>query len=66
MLDPIGPGEVMKTIRRAQSDSSGITVVLITHYMDEAAQADRLLVMSQGQVVMDGTPREVFQPDGAS
>ena len=59
MLDPIGRAEVMKTIR-GLNRSSGVTVVLITHHMDEAAQADRVLVMSEGHVVMEGTPKEVF------
>ena len=60
MLDPIGRAEVMKTIRELNR-SSGVTVVLITHHMDETAQADRLVVMAQGRVVADGTPRKVFQ-----
>ena len=60
MLDPIGRAEVMKTIR-GLNRSSGVTVVLITHHMDEAAQADRLVVMAKGRVVADGAPREVFQ-----
>ena len=60
MLDPIGRAEVMKTIRELNR-SSGVTVVLITHHMDEAAQADRLVVMAKGRVVADGAPREVFQ-----
>ena len=57
MLDPIGRAEVMKTIRELNR-SSGVTVVLITHHMDEAAQADRLVVMAKGRVVADGTPRD--------
>ena len=60
MLDPIGRAEVMKTIRELNR-SSGVTVVLITHHMDEAAQADRLVVMAKGRVVADGAPREGFQ-----
>ena len=60
MLDPIGRAEVMKTIRELNR-SSGVTVVLITHHMDEAAQADWLVVMAKGRVVADGTPRKVFQ-----
>ena len=56
----IGRAEVMKTIRELNR-SSGVTVVLITHHMDEAAQADRLVVMAKGRVVADGTPRKVFQ-----
>ena len=60
MLDPRGREKVMKTIRHLNHDF-GITVVAITHYMEEAAQADRILVMSQGRVVMEGTPKEVFR-----
>ncbi len=60
MLDPIGRREVLSTIRLLNREY-GITVVLITHHMDEAAQADRLVVMSQGKIVLDGAPREVFQ-----
>ena len=60
MLDPIGRAEVMKTIRELNR-SSGVTVVLITHHMDEAAQADRLVVMAKGRVVADGAPKKVFQ-----
>ena len=59
MLDPVGRQEVMDTIKKLNR-TSGVTVVLITHHMDEAAQADRLVVMSKGQVVADGTPKEVF------
>jgi len=60
MLDPIGRGEVLRTIRALNRDA-GVTVVLITHHMDEAAQAGRLVVMSKGRVIADGPPREVFQ-----
>ena len=60
MLDPVGRKEVMDTIKDLNT-RAGVTVVLITHHMDEAAQADRLVVMSKGQVVADGAPREVFQ-----
>ena len=59
MLDPKGRMEVMKTIRMLNR-SYGITIVLITHYMEEAAQADRVIVMDDGRVVMDGPPREIF------
>ena len=59
MLDPRGREKVMETIRRLNRDF-GITVVSITHYMDEAAQADRVVVMSEGRVVMEGAPRQVF------
>ena len=58
MLDPHGRAQVMKTIRQLRA--AGITIVSITHYMEEAAQADRVLVMSKGHVVMEGTPKEVF------
>ena len=60
MLDPIGRADVLRTIR-ALNREKGITVVLITHHMDEAAQADRLVVMAKGKVVADGTPKQVFQ-----
>lgn len=63
MLDPKGRGEVLKTIKTLNRDR-GITVVLITHYMDEAAQADRTIVMDNGEIVLDGTPREVFKNVG--
>lgn len=60
MLDPVGRKEVMDTIKDLNT-RAGVTVVLITHHMDEAAQADRLIVMSKGQIVADGAPKEVFQ-----
>ena len=60
MLDPIGRSEVLKTIKELNC-ASGVTVVLITHHMDEAAQAYRLVVMAKGRVVADGTPKDVFQ-----
>ena len=59
MLDPMGRDEVMQTVRRLNKEM-GITVVLITHFMDEAVQADRVVVMDDGRIVMQGTPREVF------
>lgn len=59
MLDPRGRLEVMKTIRRLNRDF-GITIVLITHYMDEAARADRVIVVDNGKVLLDDTPSEVF------
>ena len=59
MLDPRGRREVMETITRLNREK-GITVVLITHHMEEAAQAQRVVVMHQGQVATDGTPEEVF------
>ncbi len=60
MLDPVGRREVMNTIRDLNT-RAGVTVVLITHHMDEAALADRLVVMAKGKIVADGTPKEVFQ-----
>ena len=59
MLDPIGRSEVISTIGRLNRDE-GITVVLITHHMNEAEHADRVIVMNEGRVAMDGAPREVF------
>ncbi len=59
MLDPVGRREVLSTIHRLNRDK-GITVVLITHHMNEAEEADRVLVMDDGRLVMDGAPREVF------
>ena len=60
MLDPIGRREVLETIK-ALNETQGVTVVLITHHMDEAAQAHRLVVMSKGKIISDGPPKEVFQ-----
>ena len=59
MLDPRGRREVLKTIRQLNRDF-GTTVILITHYMDEAAKADRVVVMDQGKVLMDDTPHKIF------
>ena len=59
MLDPRGRREVIETIGRLNREK-GITVVLITHHMDEAAKADRVVVLHKGQVAADGTPKEVF------
>ena len=59
MLDPSGRREVLSAIR-ALNRERGITVVLITHHMDEALNADRLIVMNDGRLAMDGTPAEVF------
>lgn len=58
MLDPHGRAQVMNTIHQLRA--AGITIVSITHYMEEAAQADRVLVMSRGRIVMEGTPEQVF------
>ncbi|MBE6559844.1 MAG: energy-coupling factor transporter ATPase [Ruminococcaceae bacterium] len=63
MLDPVGRKEVMATIERLNREE-GITVLHITHYMSEAVRADRVVVMDQGSIIMDGTPKEVFsQPE---
>jgi len=59
MLDPSGRAEVMAAVSRLNRET-GMTVVLITHHMDEAAQADRVIVMKGGKVALDGTPRQVF------
>ena len=59
MLDPIGRQEVLSTIHQLNREK-GITVVLITHHMSEAEDADRIIVMDDGRVAMDGTPKEVF------
>ncbi|MDY5941972.1 MAG: energy-coupling factor transporter ATPase [Oscillospiraceae bacterium] len=59
MLDPIGRREVLAAVEKLNREQ-GITVVLITHHMNEAEHADRVIVMNDGLVVMDGTPREVF------
>ena len=60
MLDQHVRSEVFRTIKDLNR-AAGVTVVLITHHMDEAAQADRLVVMSGGHIIADGPPREVFQ-----
>ena len=59
MLDPVGRRDVLATIHRLNRER-GMTVVLITHHMNEAENADRVIVMNRGQVAMDGTPRQVF------
>jgi energy-coupling factor transport system ATP-binding protein len=59
MLDPIGRQEVLSTVHRLNREK-GITVVLITHHMNEAADADRVIVMDDGLVAMDGAPGEIF------
>ena len=58
MLDPKGRKEIMSIIKELQEE--GITVVLITHFMEEAVNADRVIIMHQGEIFMDGTPAEVF------
>ena len=58
MVDPVGGREVIETIR--QLNAEGITVIIITHFMEEAVQADRVVVVNQREVKMDGAPRSVF------
>ncbi|MGN0985665.1 MAG: energy-coupling factor transporter ATPase [Candidatus Enterenecus sp.] len=60
MLDPVGRREVLDTVKQLNREQ-GITVVLITHHMDEAAQAGRLIVMHDGRIMADGSPAEVFR-----
>ena len=59
MLDPQGRREVLDTVERLNHET-GMTVILITHHMDEAARADRVIAMSEGRIVADGTPQAVF------
>lgn len=58
MLDPKGRQEVMKILKELNAE--GITIVLITHFMEEAAEADRIIIMDQGRIALDGTPHQVF------
>lgn len=60
MLDPMGRQEVMNTVKKLNKED-GITIINITHYMDEAVDADRVFVMDHGTIVMSGSPREVFK-----
>ena len=62
MLDPMGRKEVMNSIIRLNKEKN-ITIVMITHYMDEAAMADRIIVLDDGNMILDGTPSEVFEQD---
>ncbi len=59
MLDPNGRKEVMKTITKLNKEE-GITILHITHFMDEAVHADRVIVMEEGEIVLEGTPRDIF------
>lgn len=59
MLDPVGRREVLAVVKRLHEEQ-GITVLYITHFMEEAAAADRIVVMEKGQIAADGTPREIF------
>ncbi len=61
MLDPKGRAEIMKIIEELHGE--GITVILITHFMEEAVRADRLIIMHRGRVILDGTPKEVFRQE---
>ena len=63
MLDPVGRREVLNAVH-ALNREHGITVVLITHFMDEAVSADRVIVLSEGEIALEGTPREVFSHVG--
>ena len=60
MLDPKGRREVLAALKKLNKDF-GIAVILVTHYMDEAVGADRVIVMNDGKVSLDGTPQEVFK-----
>lgn len=59
MLDPVGRKEVLKTVKKLREQKK-VTVILITHYMEEVVDADKIYVMDHGKVVMEGTPREIF------
>ena len=59
MLDPVGRKEVLKTVKKLREQKK-VTVILITHYMEEVIDADKIYVMDHGRVVMEGTPKEVF------
>ena len=59
MLDPVGRRDVMQIMERLNKEE-GITVINITHYMEEAARADRVIVIDDGKIALDGEPREVF------
>ena len=59
MLDPVGRKEVLKTVQKLKRDKN-VTVILITHYMEEVIDADKIYVMDHGHIVMKGTPREIF------
>lgn len=59
MLDPVGRREIMETVKKLNRQEK-MTVVMITHFMEEAAQADRVVVMDRGEIVMEGTPKEIF------
>ena len=60
MLDPLGRRDIINTIEKLNRDH-GITIIMITHYMDEAARANRIVVLDDGEILMDGTPSEIFE-----
>ena len=62
MLDPLGRRDIMNTIEKLNCEH-GITIIMITHYMDEAARANRIVVLDDGQILMDGTPTEIFEQE---
>ena len=64
MLDPVGRADVLATVHRLNRDY-GITVIMVTHFMDEAVRADRVIVMNKGSIVLDGTPKTVFSNTAA-
>lgn len=59
MLDPVGRREVMETVKELNK-KEGVTIILITHYMEEVTEADKVFVMDSGKIVMQGTPRQIF------
>lgn len=59
MLDPVGRTEVINTLKKLNKEEKK-TIIHITHYMDEAVEADRLLIMEKGKIIMEGTPKEIF------
>lgn len=61
MLDPIGRKEILDTIKNLNGE--GITTILITHFMEEAAEADRVILMKYGEIIKDGTPKEIFESE---
>lgn len=62
MLDPIGRSDIISTVKKLNKER-GITILHITHYMEEASQADRIIVLDNGELIADGTPKEVFSRD---
>ena len=60
MLDPLGRRDIMNTIEKLNKEH-GITIIMITHYMDEAARANRIVILDDGKIIMDGTPAQIFE-----